>query len=463
VLAGGSVAVAAIGAIGLVAVTGSDDATRLLDGSSSIQQVGQYADGAMVSSSTSLLDNLTGLTATSNLQELASPTSSTSLDTAQSSDSAGAGGTDSGSGSGDEDADQGHGQGARQAEENSGAGTEADPAGATVAPGGATGEAEPRSGGASLDAEASAARQQLAVEPSFPAVYTSTADDATPIASLVATDRYLLTSAWALGNETQVMLRIDGQWRRATVAAVDHESDVAVLTPEADLSELGLPPFVPVSADVGTSVLAGYCPDLANWLSCQRSWPLITDLVTGEDDERSPAASIISRVAAAPMHSGYVGFDQLKAEILASPQRYGGPLLNQSGQVVGMVVAAANVNLMALPIDRAVRIADSMMAEDYVSPWIGVEVQDRDNGRGVRIKQVDDLSPAALVLIKGDIILSVNDYLVTSSAHLTDLIERTEPGDTITVQRRRGVRDPVGNNPVLATVELQVEAPPALG
>jgi S1-C subfamily serine protease len=126
------------------------------------------------------------------------------------------------------------------------------------------------------------------------------------------------------------------------------------------------------------------------------------------------------------------------ADIL--PGDSGGALLDSSGDVVGMNVAAssgaADITGYAIPIRRVLRIADQVVADDDsgtvetgYDAFLGVST-----GAGPTLVGVVDGSAAAEAgLEAGDTITSLGGTLVSTPAELRRAVAAHDPGDVVTV------------------------------
>jgi len=128
------------------------------------------------------------------------------------------------------------------------------------------------------------------------------------------------------------------------------------------------------------------------------------------------------------------------------PGDSGGPLMNSSGQVVGMDTAASVANGSpqevatagyAIPIDKAMSIASQIthgQASTAVhiggTAFLGVEVEaDSYGGSGAVVTSVVPGSPAdAAGLTPGDMITAVGDQSVSSPEGLTEIVATQKPG-----------------------------------
>jgi S1-C subfamily serine protease len=142
------------------------------------------------------------------------------------------------------------------------------------------------------------------------------------------------------------------------------------------------------------------------------------------------------------------------------PGDSGGPLVNSAGQVIGMDTAASTQNnqagttaavsttAFAIPISRAIEIADQIEAGQSSSTvhigesaflGVAVDLQQSQNGfgqgaAGATIQGVIKGTPAAAAgLAQGDVITSVGGHAVAGNSALEGVIGLYHPGDKVTV------------------------------
>jgi serine protease Do len=134
-------------------------------------------------------------------------------------------------------------------------------------------------------------------------------------------------------------------------------------------------------------------------------------------------------------------FLQLDAPI--NPGNSGGPIFNMDGQVIAISTAivspsGGSVGIgFATPSELVIPIIEQLRASGKIERgWLGVSVQDSDNG--VTVAGVEPTSPAAKAgLQKGDMILAVNGEHVDTSRVLIRTVAAQMPGKSVSLSIRR--------------------------
>jgi len=148
----------------------------------------------------------------------------------------------------------------------------------------------------------------------------------------------------------------------------------------------------------------------------------------------------------------YINAIQTDAAI--NPGNSGGPLLNSTGQVIGINSAiatlapsfnseAGSIGLgFAIPVNSARRIAEEIIQTGESStPVIGVTLDTTYTDGGSRVSEVTPGGPAdAAGLRSGDVITSIQGRETSDSTELVVAIRSYAPGDTVRLEFSRSGR-----------------------
>lgn len=160
----------------------------------------------------------------------------------------------------------------------------------------------------------------------------------------------------------------------------------------------------------------------------------------------------------------------VQTDAAINPGNSGGPLLNSSGEVIGVSTAifspsGGSVGVgFAVPINTAKRIIAELISRGYVArPYLGIAGQEISPAlaqalrlsvqEGIMVMEVSPGSPAhragirageqaiqignRIVRVGGDIIMQVDQLKVRTSEELSDYIETKQPGDAVTLTYNR--------------------------
>ncbi len=251
----------------------------------------------------------------------------------------------------------------------------------------------------------------------------------------------IMTNAHVVAGATKVTVTLkDGRTIPGKVKGIDRVTDVAII----EIAEKNLP-----SIQIGNSdqIKPG-------------EWAIAIGNPLGLDN--TVTAGIISATGRSSAEIGAadkrVSYIQTDAAI--NPGNSGGPLLNASGQVIGMNTAILRGTQglgFAIPINTAQRIASQLIATGKVDhPFIGIQMVNLtpqikseinsdpnanmkiDVDRGTLIARVVRNSPAAKAgLRSGDIIQTVNGKTVQNSSQVQQAMETTKIGGSVPIQVRR--------------------------
>ncbi len=269
---------------------------------------------------------------------------------------------------------------------------------------------------------------------------------------VISADGYVLTNHHVIaGADTVTVTLSDRRELEAEVVGSDEQYDVALLKIEAD----GLRWMRP-----------GNSADLK-----PGQWVIAIGSPFGLD--QSVTAGIVSAVGRANPYSGqqYVPF--IQTDVAINRGNSGGPLLNTSGEVVGInsQIFSNSGGYMgvsfAIPIDLAMNAAEQIKQTGQVSRGrIGVVIQpvsaeqadaiDLPDTRGALVTQVEPGSAAADAgLRRMDVIRSFNGTRINDASDLPPMVGMVAPGTEAELEvfrdgRLRTVEVTIGGEPVEA-------------
>jgi S1-C subfamily serine protease len=210
----------------------------------------------------------------------------------------------------------------------------------------------------------------------------------------VATTANDLTSLRALD-----MVGPDGHLFRASVVAIDRQSDIALVD---------VPDDVPVALFADDSSLATGSADMT--------------LSMGQPGHSAVAVhctpGTVDQVGAAIPGGLAEGMPDIISNVPVASAMSGDPLLNSSGAVIGILYYAADTP-MFLPSQLVLGVADDLRSSGRVTHgWLGVEGAAGTPGSGALVSSIMTGSPAVGALHPGEIITALGGIPVRSMADL---------------------------------------------
>lgn len=232
----------------------------------------------------------------------------------------------------------------------------------------------------------------------------------------IAWDEGLVATAYhVVGGEEDVCLSSGGRQFRGTVRGFSEESDFALL--QTDMKLNPIPKGDSDRLRVGQFVLA---------------------LANPYDGGVGATSGIVTGVR--KMTSGWRRFsigEAIVTDAKVNPGYSGGPLVNASGQLIGMNVAYVASRAIAVPVSRMQRLTESILSGRKTGrPYLGVgmnfvrlESSDSRTGHGLIVLSVERGSPAdkAGILI-GDVILTVGEKHAAESLAEGELLTENDIG-----------------------------------
>jgi len=243
---------------------------------------------------------------------------------------------------------------------------------------------------------------------------------------IIDTDGYIITNNHVVEKADEIMVTLwDGSKFEAKILGVDPKTDLALIKIK-DNARL-------VSAVLGDSdkIEVG-------------EWVIAIGNPFGLD--HTVTAGIISAKGRVIGAGPYDDFIQTDASI--NPGNSGGPLINISGEVIGVntaIVASGQGIGFAIPINLVSDVIQQLKDNGkVVRGWIGVMIQDitpdlmksfnLKDDKGALVSDIVKGSPAENTLKRGDIIISFNNSPVNKISELPRLVAVTPVGAKVPVE-----------------------------
>ena len=277
------------------------------------------------------------------------------------------------------------------------------------------------------------------VDPFFGSLFGSRRRRAQALGSGLIVERsgVVVTNAHVVDGASRILVTTqDGAEHAADILGIDRDSDLAVLK----IDSVSLP-AIPLSESedllIGETVIA-----LGN------PFGLSHTVTTGVLSARGRT------VRSESGSSFYTDFLQTDASI--NPGNSGGPLVNLSGDVIGIntaIVAGADGIGFSIPAARAKRIVNDLLRYGELQPiWIGWRLRTLDpelarrasapSEQGALVEKVFSGSPAAAAgLQPGDIVVALDGRAIESREQVYTRFYSLPPGTPIPVEfNRQGQR-----------------------
>jgi len=244
---------------------------------------------------------------------------------------------------------------------------------------------------------------------------------------IISADGYILTNNHVIADAKDIFVTlVDGKEYKAKVIGADERTDVALIKVEAK----DLPPLT-----------IGNPADLK-----KGQWVMAIGSPFGLD-----STVTVGIVSAINRDTGdYLPF--IQTDVAVNPGNSGGPLLNLSGEVVGVnsqIVSRSGGFMgisLAIPIDEAMNVVEQLKTHGKVTRGrIGVQITDVSedvakalglkDSKGALVSNVEDGGPAAKAGIRnGDVILSFDGKEIKQMSDLPRIVGAVQPGNKVNVE-----------------------------
>jgi serine protease Do len=265
---------------------------------------------------------------------------------------------------------------------------------------------------------------------------------------IVSPDGYILTNNHVVEGATDVRVYFpDRRYFRATIVGADPFTDVAVIKVDVDED---LPSMAFGDSDdikVGEWILAIGNPGFG--ASTQLDFTVTAGIISA----RGRGLSLLRRdIFNDPRFdqalSGYAIENFIQTDAVINPGNSGGPMVNLTGQVVGINSAIASETGVyqgygfAIPINLARRIMEDLVEYGHVQrPRIGVQIEDvvaedaeiygLPSVSGILVQAVPADGPSTGILEPEDVIVALDDKPMGYVSELQAEIAERRPGDQV--------------------------------
>jgi S1-C subfamily serine protease len=217
------------------------------------------------------------------------------------------------------------------------------------------------------------------------------------------------------------MIGTDGRRVKASVLGIDGKSDLALIS---------VPDDVPV---------APFADDTALTLGSTDVTLSMVQPASGTLELHSQEGSVTGIDTVIP--TGWAkGMPQITSSAPAVSQEAGDPLLNQEGDVIG-ILYNSGPSAAFLPTQLVLGVADDLRSTGRVSHgWLGVEGVTASGFGGARVAALMTGSPATGLLHPGDIVMAMGSVPIRSMADLRARLYVMAPDSRVGLSVAEGAR-----------------------
>ena len=239
---------------------------------------------------------------------------------------------------------------------------------------------------------------------------------------VISEDGYIATNCHVISGATVItVIMHDGVKYPATLVGSDTSTDIAVLKIDAkDLSYLSFGDSDMLKVGQQVAAIGNPLGELANSFT--------VGYISALDRELN--------IDGIPRH-------MLQTDASINSGNSGGPLLDLTGRVIGVVTAKSvgqNVEGLgfAIPSNRISGIVNQLIDKGYVPGRAVMGVEVSGNGSQVRVESVKEGGAAEKAgVLAGDIILTAGSKNISAVSDLTSLLAGMSPGDKLVLNVQR--------------------------
>ena len=236
---------------------------------------------------------------------------------------------------------------------------------------------------------------------------------------IISSDGYIVTNNHVIDGATDLEITLNNRKKyKASLIGTDKKNDIALLKIDAE----DILPYIPFSDSDNLNI--------GEWVLAVGNPYNLTSTVT---------AGIVS-AKGRDLQGNYSTDSFIQTDAAVNPGNSGGALVNSRGELVGINTAISTKTgsyigySFAVPSNIAKKIIDDILEFGKVQEAIIGFLPDlrEDDIQGVRIGDFSEGSNAEKAgLLKGDIIVKINDIKISKFSELTGQLSAKRPGDSV--------------------------------
>ena len=236
---------------------------------------------------------------------------------------------------------------------------------------------------------------------------------------IISSDGYIVTNNHVIDGATDLEITLNNRKKyKAILIGTDSKNDIALLKIDAE----DILPYIPFSDSDNLNI--------GEWVLAVGNPYNLTSTVT---------AGIVS-AKGRDLQGNYSTDSFIQTDAAVNPGNSGGALVNSRGELVGINTAISTKTgsyigySFAVPSNIAKKIIDDILEFGKVQEAIIGFLPDlrEDDIQGVRIGDFSEGSNAEKAgLLKGDIIVKINDIKISKFSELTGQLSAKRPGDSV--------------------------------